>query len=248
MPTKYYRITSVVFLVFVWHYLAIFLSDPLLPTPWQILQSLQFHIYDGELVFHLGATLRRVIIAFFIAMFLGVIFGILMGAYKKIDESLDFVLIIGLNIPVIVTIMICYIWIGLNDTSAIVAVVLNKVPVIIVMIREGARAVDAKLMQIAKVYHLPPTRALFRLYLPQLYPYIMASARSSLSLIWKIVLTVELLGRSDGVGFALTMFFQHFDITSILAYSFAFIFVILLVEFCILIPLEKHTNRWRDNA
>ncbi|MGB5867822.1 MAG: ABC transporter permease, partial [Arcobacteraceae bacterium] len=67
-------------------------------------------------------------------------------------------------------------------------------------------------------------------------------------LIWKIVLVVELLGRSSGMGFQLSMFFQFFDITSILAYSFSFIIVILFIESFILQPLEKKLTRWRSNA
>ena len=40
-------------------------------------------------------------------------------------------------------------------------------------------------------------------------------------------------------------FFQFFDIAAILAYSFAFIFVIILIEAFLLRPLENHINRWR---
>ena len=83
------------------------------------------------------------------------------------------------------------------------------------------------------------------MYLPQLYPYLMAAARSGLALIWKIVLVVELLGRSNGVGFQINIFFQVFDIGSILAYTLAFAAVILLVEAVGMRPLERRITRWR---
>ena len=41
------------------------------------------------------------------------------------------------------------------------------------------------------------------------------------------------------------MYFQFFDIESIMAYSMAFIIVILLIETYILRPLEKRANKWR---
>ena len=81
--------------------------------------------------------------------------------------------------------------------------------------------------------------------LPQLTPYIMAAARSGLALIWKIVLVVELLGRSDGVGFQIQLFFQLFDVPSILAYTLAFVVVVQAIELAILQPLERRANRWR---
>ena len=37
---------------------------------------------------------------------------------------------------------------------------------------------------------------------------------------------VELLGRSNGVGFQLHLFFQLFDVPSILAYTIAFVIVV----------------------
>ena len=82
--------------------------------------------------------------------------------------------------------------------------------------------------------------------LPQLAPHIAAAARAGLSLIWKIVLVVELLGRSDGIGFQLHMAFQIFDVASILAYSLAFIAVVQLIELALLQPLERRASAWRE--
>ena len=73
----------------------------------------------------------------------------------------------------------------------------------------------------------------------------MSSARSGLSLIWKIVLVVELLGRSEGVGFKLFGFFQFFDITGILEYTFFFVAIILLIEFLFVRPVENRLTEWR---
>ena len=104
---------------------------------------------------------------------------------------------------------------------------------------------NKKYSQLAQVYEIPNKDLIKKIYLPQIYPYIIATTRLTISLIWKIVLVVELLGRSDGIGFQMAMFFQNFDITSIFAYSFAFIFIVILIEKLILNPLEKKAKRWR---
>lgn len=239
------KFISIFFFVILWQALSIVIHSSVFPTVIDILTNLSDHLLNGELVHHLLITLYRVFIAFVISMFLGITFGILMGLYKKVDDIFDFLLILGLNIPALVTIIICYIWFGLSDFSALLAVIINKVPIIIVNIREGTRAIDQKYTDLAKVYKLSKTDIIRKIYLPQIYPYIMASTRLSLSLIWKIVLVVELLGRSDGMGFQISMFFQLFDITSILAYSFAFIFIIILIEIIILKPIENRVRRWK---
>jgi NitT/TauT family transport system permease protein len=64
-------------------------------------------------------------------------------------------------------------------------------------------------------------------------------------LIWKIVLVVELLGRSNGVGFQIGTFFSLFDVAGILAYTIAFAAVIQIIELALLRPLERRANQWR---
>ena len=59
------------------------------------------------------------------------------------------------------------------------------------------------------------------------------------------MLVVELLGRPNGVGFQIRTFFNDFDIAGILAYSFAFIGVVLAIEGLIIQPFERHIARWR---
>ena len=98
----------------------------------------------------------------------------------------------------------------------------------------------------AQVYGFNCWQRVVNVWLPQLFPYLMAATRGGLALIWKIVLVVELLGRSDGVGFQLHMAFQVFDVASILAYSLAFIAVVQLIELALLQPLERRASSWRN--
>src|SRR5262249_8871033 len=173
---------------------------------------------------------------------------------RRIDRLFDLWLILGLNIPALVIILLCYVWIGLSEVSAVTAVALNKVPTCAVILREGARSIDRELLQVGEVLRLSCGRRLLALswgrrmravYLPQLYPYFMSATRAGLSLIWKIVLVVELIGRSNGVGFQLGVYFQFFDIANILAYTASFVAVVMAVEAFAIRPLERSLTRWR---
>jgi NitT/TauT family transport system permease protein len=218
---------------------------PLLPGPAVVARALYLDLTEGHLLSDLGATLARVAASFAVAMATGAAAGILMGRSRRIDGLFDLWLVLGLNLPALVIVYLCYLWIGLNETAAIVAVALNKVASSAVILREGARSLDTSLLQVAEVLRLPWGRRLRRTYLPQLYPYFMAATRSGLSLIWKIVLVVEFIGRGSGVGFRLNLYFQFFDIANILAYSAAFIAIVLAVEGAVIRPLERRLTRWR---
>ncbi|TJW29296.1 MAG: ABC transporter permease subunit, partial [Mesorhizobium sp.] len=108
--------------------------------------------------------------------------------------------ILFLNIPALVVIVLTYIWFGLNEAAAIGAVAVNKIPNVVVTMREGARALDPSYAEMAAVYRFGPLDRIRHVLLPQLQPYLAAASRSGIALIWKIVLVVELLGRSNGVG------------------------------------------------
>ena len=244
--SRWARILPLVLLVCVWQVLATGLNTQTLPQPSAVVSMLWQELYAGDLLFHLGMTLRRVSISFMAAMLIGVALGILMGSSRSWDRLLDTFLILGLNIPALVTIVLCYIWFGLSETAAIIAVTVNKIPMVAVSLREGARSVDKDLLQVAKIYRLSRWSTFFKVYLPQLTPYLFGAARNGLAIIWKIVLVVELLGRSNGVGFQISSYFHFFDITGILAYTLAFALVIFGIEAWLLRPLETHLNRWRQ--
>ena len=244
-PAPWWRGLSLLAFFLAWQITALFVDDALLPSPLEVLAALWRFLISGELPYHLGITLGRVAASFVLAMAIGTAIGIAMGRSERVDHSLDGVLVLGLNLPALVTIFLCYIWFGLTEVAAITAVALNKIPTVVVTLREGARAVDGRLLAVAQVYRVPPARAFAKIYLPQLYPYLMAAGRSGLALIWKIVLVVELLGRSNGVGFQLGTYFNFFDITGILAYTLAFAGVILALEAVVVRPLERRMTRWR---
>ena len=239
------KVTSLILFLCVWQIASIWIDVDLLPSPTRVASSIHEHLFSGDLLSSVAITLARVGVSFFIAMAFGIAVGVLMGRNRNWDAALDGLLILSLNLPALVVIILCYLWFGLGEFAAVLAVSINKFPIVVVNMREGAKAVDMDLVQVTQAFKVSPYRTFFKVYLPQLYPYLLASARSGLALVWKIVLVVELLGRSDGVGFKLGVFFQFFDITSILAYSFAFILVVMIIELLMIAPLDRRLMEWR---
>lgn len=236
---------SLAALVLVWWLAAAFADSPNLPGPGKVIAALHAAAASGELYTHILITLARVAASFVLAMIVGTAIGIVLGRSPGADRFFDGWLILALNMPALVTIILCYIWFGLTEVAAILAVAINKIPNVAVTVREGARAVSPELNEMAQVYRFGRWKTLRHVIGPQLNPFIAASARTGLALVWKIVLVVELLGRSNGVGFQLHLFFQLFDVASILAYAIAFIVVVQMIEIFLLQPWERAANRWR---
>ncbi len=239
------RLTPVLGLILAWEVVARLVGSRLFPPFSAVLAALAQEAASGALARNLGITLWRVACAFVLAMVLGSVLGLAMGRLRVLDRALDSLLIALLNLPAVVSIVLIYVWFGLSEWTAIIAVALNKLPSTAVTVREGARALDQGLIDMGHSFRMGRGAMLRHVVLPQLYPYLFASARSGLALIWKIVLVAELLGRSDGVGFQIEVYFQLFDVTAILAYTLAFIAVVQVIEWGALQPLERRANLWR---
>jgi len=240
-----YVVASIVALLIVWQIAASLVQDRVLPTPAAVLIVLEREIESGALPWHLAVTLARVAVSFVLALLIGSAIGIAMGRSVLLDRLSDAWLIVFLNLPALVTIVLCYVWFGLTEAAAILAVTINKIPNVVVTVREGTRALSRDLLEMAQVFQFGRYKTLRHVILPSLGPFIIAAARSGLAIVWKIVLVVELLGRSSGVGFQIGLFFQLFDVASILAYTIAFVAVIQLLELGVLQPLERRASRWR---
>jgi NitT/TauT family transport system permease protein len=242
------RLVSIIALVALWQIAAHFGDPRLLPGPMVVFATLRSEAASGALFAALGATLARVVAAFLLAMAAGSAMGYAMGRNPLFDRVADPWIIVLLNLPAVVIIVLAYIWVGLNEAAAIGAVALNKLPVTAVTIREGVRALDARLDEMARIFGFSPTKRLAHVVAPQLAPYFAAATRAGLSLVWKIVLVVELMGRPNGVGFEINTAFQLFDVPLLLAYALPFTAIMLIIEMLVVQPFERYVSRWRPRA
>lgn len=228
----------------VWSLAALAADSQVLPSPLAVWEAFLREISAGYF-YHLWVTLLRVAAAFFLAMSIGSAIGLAMGTSRRIDNMFGGWLMLFLNLPALVTIILCYVWFGLTEVAALAAVAINKIPNVAATLREGGRSLSRDLDEMAQVYRLPWRSRMTNVVLPQLSPFFAVAARNGLALVWKIVLVVELLGRSNGVGFQLHLHFQLFDVAAILAYALGFIAVVQIIELGILEPWERAANRWR---
>ena len=239
------RATSFILLLAIWEIAAESAGSRVLPSVGTVATAAVAAAGSGDLFYQLGITLARSAAAFAMAMAAGTALGLAMGRWRSLDLIFDGWVVLLLNLPALVIAVLAYVWFGLTEAAAIGAVAVNKLPLVAVTMREGARALDRDYAELAAVYRFGRWKRFRHVIAPQLMPFFMVAARSGLSLIWKIVLVVELLGRSNGIGFKLQLYFQLFDVHDVMAYALAFAGVVQLIEWGILQPIERRTGSWR---
>ena len=216
-----------------------------LPGPLEVLGFVGREIENGRLAFHVWITARRVLIAFAIALTAGVALGALMGRSKRADDLLQGWLIVTLTVPRILLFVVAYLIAGLNDRALIVALVITVLPTIVVTIREGTRALDGGLIEMARAFRRSNVQVWKSVILPQLMPFVVGTARGALALSWKMVVLGELLGRTSGVGYQISFYFQFFNMRGILAYGVTMMVLLAFIDLVVMGWLQRRAFRWR---
>jgi NitT/TauT family transport system permease protein len=236
---------SLPLLLLLWHLAAVLAQSPVFPTPLAVAGRMWDLAANRFLLPDLAVTLGRAFAAFAAAMLIGIVLALLLGRVRILDRLTSSWIIVGLNVPAIVVAILAYVWLGLTDLALVIAVVINKVPLVTTIVRQGVHSLSPDYAELARAFRMPVLRRLRLVTAPQLLPYVLAAARSGLSLIWKIVLVFEILGSDGGVGYRIGIFFQFFDVEAILAYTVAFIAVVLALDYLVLRPGEHRLARWQ---
>jgi len=141
--------------------------------------------------------------------------------------------------------VLAYIWGGLTEAAGIAAVAVNKLPNAVVTIREGARALDPGLDEMARVFKMPPWRVFRHVVLPQLAPYIAAAGDPAWRWYGRSSWSSSCSAARNGVGFEIGIAFQLFDVTALAGLRLGLRRGHAGIETFLVQPLERHASRWR---
>lgn len=246
VPRKYiYYIFSIAVFLILWELSAQYLGRSLLPGVAPVLSRMIELVSSGTFFTHLLATIRRVVVGFGAAYAVSIILGILMGRNETIEYLFEIPVLIGISVPGLAVAVISIVWFGLSELTAYVSVFILATPLIIFNFWQGAKAIDENLIEMAEIFSISRYNVGRHIILPSLLPHLLASARFGLAVSWKIIVIVELLGLTSGVGYKINSAFQQYSVVGIIAWTLNFTIVMMIIEFGILKQLEKRATKWR---
>jgi NitT/TauT family transport system permease protein len=239
------QLVSVVALLGLWYGVSLVVTTNVVPTPIMTLEAFQQGLADGYVWSDLAITFSRMLGAFALAMVVGIAFGSALGTVGWFARTFDLWVTIAASIPSLLYIVVIYLWLGLNDTAAIIGAALIVAPSVTFNVWQAMKTLDPGLSEMARAFGVPRWTIFRRVLLPQTVPFLFAAARLGLALTWKIIIFVELLGRSSGVGYRIEHWYQLFNMKRVLSSALLFVLVMLLIELVVLRTLERYLFRWR---
>jgi NitT/TauT family transport system permease protein len=232
-------------LIGLWYLVSFIVTSDVFPTPTRTLQAFGASLLDGYVWPDLFVTFGRMLGAFALAMFIGTVFGSAVGTIDWFRRIFEIWVTVAASIPSLLYIVVVYLWLGLNDSAAIIGAALIVAPSITFNVVQGMKSLDPALSEMARAFGVSRWTIFRRVLFPQTAPFLFAAARLGLALTWKIIIFVELLGRSSGVGYRIQYWYQLFNMSRVLASAFLFVVVMLIVELVVLRNLERYLFRWR---
>lgn len=219
-----------------------------LPTLGQLLAAAPAFFTDPVTYQALGATGLRVAVSLLVALVIGLGAALLVtrgGLAGRVVESYVGAL---LTVPSTIAALIALFVFRRDPIAVYVVVVLVILPFVSMTLIEGMRALDPKLMTMAKTYRIKPAQRLRHITVPQLTPFLIAAMRNENAHAWRVVVLAELFAVNSGMGWQFTRAWDQFLLDQVMLWLAAFIIILLASEYLVLAPLERLALRWRRKA
>ncbi|MBN2617451.1 MAG: ABC transporter permease subunit [Spirochaetales bacterium] len=199
-----YPVISLSFFYIIWEISAYYIgAEIILPKPITVFNSLIQIILKQDFKIKLLSTLIRGLWGFGISFILGLTVGILAGIFKTFRMLISPIISIVRSTPVISVILLAIIWFKVDNVPIFVAF-LMAFPIICGNIIEGITTTNSKLLIMAKLYNVPLYKQVLNIYIPSVFPFIIAGSSMSLGVIWKVIVAAEVLSQPKfGVGTSL---------------------------------------------
>lgn len=186
-------VAAAVLLLGVWKLVAAAVGlEIILPTPEATFLRLVEIAASDAFAASVAATVARGLSGFAVAAGAGLLIGAAAGRVPTVERLFLPLVTVIRSTPVVAFILIALIWFD-TDVVPVFVTTLMTFPVVYENVVQGIRAVDPRLVELARAYRVPRSRTWRRVYLPSLFPFLASAGRTALGLTWKVVVAAEVL-------------------------------------------------------
>lgn len=234
------KIWAVIIWLIVWQLLSMHLNSAiLLASPIETLKCLWGMLGVASFWQSIFFTLIRICVGLIIANILGIVFAAIAYLSKPFGDFISIPVAVTKATPVASFIILALIWIPSRNLSVFISFLMSF-PVIFTNILQGLNSMDKKMLQMAKVFRLSPSRKFRFIYVPQVIPYYKAAASLSNGLCFKAGIAAEVIGQPNGsIGERLYEAKIYFNTPELFAWTITIIIVSIVFNrlFMLLINL-----------
>ncbi|KAB8292760.1 ABC transporter permease [Bifidobacterium avesanii] len=175
-----------------------------LPSPGEVIAALGDLAEEGLLWPSVGMSLARVCAGLALGTALALPAALVAGASRLglaiIDKPVH--MLRAIPFPALSPLLI--IWIGIDESMKVALIAIGVFGLIYVNVRDGVRAIDPRLIELARAYRMDRRTVFLRILLPGALPSFMTGMRFAITVSWIALVTCETVNSTVGLGYILS--------------------------------------------
>ena len=234
-------------LIVIWQALSVAFGTYWIGSPWGVLTRFVAGIASGDLLRHASYTLSEAVIGFLLGALPAAALPFALRRRPILTAILDPFMVGGYGAPKLALAPLFILWFGIGIESKIALVAITVFFIVYFSAQAGVRALDARLIQMAKVVGATEQHLARHIVFPGAVPYIFTGLRIAMPYSIGGAVIAELISSNRGLGYLVQLGAMNFDTTGI--------FVALVTVTCIVFlgnwsvnALERRLLRWRPPA
>lgn len=238
---------AVIFWLAVWHMASIRINKAVvLVSPLDVVKTLFSLVGEAAFWHTVMFSFIRISGGFFAALASGTILAAAAARYEFVRVLLSPLTAAVKATPVASFVILALLWMPSRQLAVFISF-LMVFPVMYTNVLNGIMNVDKKLLEMAKVYKIPPLKKLLYIYLPDVMPFFVSACTVSLGLCWKSGIAAEVIGQPSGsIGDRLYRAKIYLETADLFAWTLVIIVISAAFErvFLFLLKLlEKKINK-----
>ena len=247
----YYRksIAVIAFLVF-WQIAPVtgIADRQFIPPLSEVLETGVQMLLSGNLLVHIGFSLRRAFTGFIIAVFIALPLGFLLGGwFRRFQEYLDPLLGVLAQVNPFSVFPVFILLFGIGETAKIAIILWVCVWPILFGTIQGVKGIDPLLVKAAMAMGTPKQTMFWKVVLPGAAPAIFGGLKQGAGISFFMLIAAEMIGATAGLGWLILNSQVNFQIKRL------FVAVLTIALFGLVITwllnrVEKRVLCWREES
>jgi NitT/TauT family transport system permease protein len=177
------------------------IAPTILPSPGEVLQSVPELLTNRNLLHHIGASLQRVVLSYFLALAIVFPLGILMGAFGSASAAFTPIVTASGYVPIATLVPLTMSWFGTGELQKIIFLAMAFAIYLLPLVAKAIGAVPDVYLRTASTLGASRWQIVSRVLVPVALPDIWHSMRLAFGVGWTYLVLAEVIILVDGLGY-----------------------------------------------
>ncbi|WP_336085882.1 ABC transporter permease [Nocardia sp. SSK8] len=221
------------------------LIDPRkLSAPWTVLQTGWDLTVNGPLLANLGVSLQRAMLGLVIGVLIGTTLAVIAGLSRLGESIIDGPVQIKRAIPTLGLIPLMILWLGIGEQFKVVLITLGVIVHMYIQTHASLTTIDQKLVELSEVQGVSRAEFIRSVVIPGSLPGFFLGLRLSVTSAWLVLIVVETVNATDGLGKMMTNA-QNYGQADVILVGLVVYGVFGLISDSAIRLLERKVLSWR---